>query len=99
MTALIHIVKIPDRVGFSAIRELYVGYTFRLADPAQVKVAEIEYFSTRETNLASAYSVAFADVITGLKAAHRYDWVNHLLALIRPRFIRFPIDCAELIRA
>ena len=99
MTTLIHIVKVPDGVGFAAIREPYVGCTFRLADPAQVKVTEIEYFSARETELAPAYSVAFADVITGLEAAHRYDWVNHLLALIRPRFIRFPIDCAELIRA
>jgi hypothetical protein len=99
MTTLIHIMRTPDGPGYSAIREPYVGCTFPLADPALVRETEQRLSLALDVPLAEAYSVTFADVIAGLAAAARSDWVDHLQGLIRPRLVRFPVGCAELIRA
>lgn len=96
MTAMIHIVKIPDGEGLPYIREPYVGCTFPLAHPAAVLEAEIKY-AALEVELPPAYWVAFADVLAGLERVQRYDWADHLRMLIRPTLVRFPKDCAKLV--
>ncbi len=98
MQSMIRIVSVPAGQGFSSIREPYVGCTFRLTDPALAESVRQEYFSGLDEQ-SPVYWVAFADAIAGLEAARRYDWVNHLQMLQRPKFIRFPIDCAKLIEA
>ena len=95
----IRIVKTPPGAGLPVIREPYVGCTFPLADPTAVQAMADKKFTDLVAPLELAYSVAFSDVIRGLESAGRYDWVNHLIHLLRPQFIRFPVECAELIEA
>lgn len=97
-TGTIRIVSIPDGEGLPYIREPYVGCTFPLAHPAAVEEAEAK-LATLEIELPPAYWVAFADVLAGLERIQRYDWAEHLRMLTRPTLVRFPRDCAELIRA
>lgn len=99
MPKTIRIVSIPDGEGLPYIREPYVGCTFRLADPATVAEVEALHFSELEAAPPPAYSVAFDEVIRGLQEVQRYDWASHLQMLVRPKFIRFPVDCAELVRS
>ncbi len=98
MSTMIRIVAVPEGEGLPYIREPYVGCTFPLAHPAAVQEAEMKYAGL-ETKLPPAYWVAFEDVLAGLIAGNRHYWAEHLRMLTRPTLVRFPRDCAELVRA
>lgn len=95
--ATIRIVKIPTGEGLPCIREPYVGCTFRLANPKEVRRVQMKYRGLM-VQLPPAYSVAFQDVLAGLAAGNRHYWADHLRMLIRPTLIRFPVDCAEVVQ-
>lgn len=96
MPSMIHIERIPDGHGTSAIREPYVGCTLPLADPHLVSEAEVRYAELKAV-LPPVYWVRFPAVLDALEQIGRVDWAHHLRTVTAPEFIRFPKDCARLI--
>lgn len=107
MPKTIHIVSVPegeghlnDRYPLPGRRSAFVGCRFPLADPQLVQETELLFFRDLSAPATPAYSVTFADAVSGLKQANRYDLADYISGLThRPRLLRFPVDCARLIEA
>ena len=103
----IRILATPDGEGYESEtyrlanrRSNFVDCCFSLADPTTVRHLDAEFFANVEIEPSATYAVAFDDVIAGLRAGNRYDCADYLMGLkYRPRLVRFPIACAELIQA